>query len=173
MNTVSPIPPHAGRAIRNYQAREAWAKHHRKSHTTWAFYNSGKNLFTDPYHMPANTFYLVSWLWVPFNTHCLPNGFISAGPHRTLTFMDDQIRFQHLGHGTHCVAKIAIGSTHNGFEDVPEKTLSIPPLCILFVVVRYGHVIGYRLEFQPLPMRLLPVGGSYLTRVAQQFFRVV
>ena len=141
-----------GRMIRSFRERRKWSRRNSGA-SILAFYNTGDGLFVDPYRLPADSHYCLPWQWVRFAEHVVPRYIFASN--RKIAGMDDVVPFQTLGHvGQH--VRIRIGAFFDGMDWVIHHSVHmIPPLCILYVSVRYGQVVDTLLVSQPLPICLM------------------
>ena len=139
--------------IRSFRQRQRWSRQNSGA-SIIAFYNTGDGLFVDPYSLPADSYYCLPWQWVRFAEYAVPRYILSSN-RKIAGCMNDVVPFQTLGHiGQH--ARIRIGAFWDGRDWVIHYSVHmIPPLCILYVSVRYGKVVDTLLVSQPLPICLM------------------
>ncbi len=141
-------------SIRNFKQRQKWGLQNSDA-SILAFYNTGDGLFIDPHRLPAYAHHSRPWQWMRFADYETPKS-ILASDRKIAGLIDDIVPFQTLGHTAQQLARIRIGAFWDGeawvIHHMPHM---IPPLCILYVSVRYGKVVDTLLVCQPLPGRLM------------------
>lgn len=131
------------RMIRDCSQRCEWQSKVQPSNTVWAFYNDWGNLYFEPYHRPATTYYDTPWLYVPVQHFAMP-GFVLLSPYRSA------IGVQNCGPDMSGYVTLIFGSC-------AHQHYIIPPGHILYVEMKDGiTVVSSHLQIQPLPWQLLP-----------------
>jgi hypothetical protein len=148
-----------GFAVKEYNLRNKWWQTQQsKKRSVIAFYNTGAHLFFDSAWNPPTTYYQQrSWVWVPFKGFCTPREILASWNMVAGGAFRDQVLLQHLGHDS-TVAIINLGAKWTGSGHVPEKSFLIPPICILYVAVQYGHVKDSLTIVQKLPAWIMDTG---------------
>jgi hypothetical protein len=140
-------------AVRNYRFRKEWAERN-VERTTLAFYNSGQSIFIDPTRSPTNSHYDYEWQWISYRRFAEPR-LIRVDEHQIFCH-DHNVMFQHHGHNVDRIATISLGRPwpQEHHSESPTR-ISIPPLCVLYVGVRFWKVRDIFLQYCPLPLRLV------------------
>jgi hypothetical protein len=134
-----------------FKERKEWQKRQDQNHSTTGIYNNGLTLHIDPHGSNADTYYGYPWKWIDRQEFCQENKHILIGPRRIAGVIPDTLEFQIVEHLGVATIKVRSGSV--------MRRMYIPPMCILYLSVLYGHVKDSLLVYQPLPVKLLPTGS--------------
>jgi hypothetical protein len=154
-----------------FSEKKAWSDQHQEKNGIWAFYNApGIGLFTDPHHLPAETYYGYRWSYVAYDDFKVPR-LVSAGPSKTFKCLEEWTYLQHCGFDGYNVATIKIGFRRLSDDScIPSNRYVIPLRCILYVATKHGRVRGNSmLVYQPLSCRLF-VPDHHRLKVAERLW---
>lgn len=142
-----------GRLIWNYNGRLLWQTVVANNCMVWAVYNNGRNLYYDPYNLPALTYYVAPWNHIPFCIYSVA-GQSQFGLCPLMSYNQQQnLMLTTLGHDGNCNAIVMLNND-------AEQIHIIPPLNILYLAVdKQNKVAGSLLQPQPLPSRITPLMG--------------
>jgi hypothetical protein len=133
--------------IRDYKSRKVWQEGVSPAGTVWAFYNNGLNLYVEPFNQPAVSYYRYTWRHLPYVQYCHAQRLTSL-PGRSVIF-------QTFGHIANRDVLVAFGCNDS-------QILVIPPMHILYVNIEGEIVVkSHLLQFQPLPVALIPLRFQY------------
>lgn len=156
-----------------HKERADWQTSQSPKSSTVAIYNTGRSLHLDPHGCNATTYYGYRWKWIRYWDFTIPK-LVVISQRKIFGILRDTVELAHLGHpsvsddGIPGVASVRIGASPT------MRRFDIPPMCILYVSVAYGHVKDSLLVYQPLPLRLCPVAEEFrLESVPPQYLVAV